>query len=61
MISEIKYPKIRNTLTQGVVGVLIIAVLVLYAIGTSYSIAALLLLLLSIAYILNPLYRGYLR
>ena len=58
MISEIKYPKIRNTLTQGVVGVLIVVVLVLYAIGTSYSIAALLLLLLSIAYILNPLYRG---
>jgi CDP-diacylglycerol--serine O-phosphatidyltransferase len=61
MTSEIKYPKIRNTLTQGVVGVLIIVVLVLYAIGTSYSIAALLLLLLSIAYILNPLYPGYLR
>lgn len=61
MISEIKYPKIRNTLTQAVVGGLLILILILYAIGTSYSIAALLLLLLSIVYILNPLYRGYLR
>jgi CDP-diacylglycerol--serine O-phosphatidyltransferase len=61
MISEIKYPKIRNTLTQAVVGGLLILILILYAIGTIYSIAALLLLLLSIVYILNPLYRGYLR
>jgi CDP-diacylglycerol--serine O-phosphatidyltransferase len=61
MISEFNYPKIRNRLTQAVVGGLLILVLILYAIGISYSIAALLLLLLSIVYILNPLYRGYLR
>lgn len=61
MISEIEYPKIRNTLTQAVVGALLILILILYAIGTSYSIVALLLLLLSIVYVINPLYRGYLR
>ncbi len=61
MVSEIKYPKIRNTLTLAVVGALLIVILVLYAIGTSYWIVALVLLLLSIVYILNPLYRGYLR
>jgi CDP-diacylglycerol--serine O-phosphatidyltransferase len=61
MISEFNYPKIRNRLTQGVVGALLILVLILYAIGISYSVAALLLLVLSIIYILNPLYRGYLR
>jgi phosphatidylserine synthase len=61
MISEITYPKIRNTLTQAVVGALLILILILYVIGTSYSIVALLLLLLSIVYVINPLYRGYLR
>lgn len=61
MISEIKYPKIRNTLTQAIVGGILILTLILFAIGTSYSVAALLLLLLTIVYILNPLYRGYFR
>jgi CDP-diacylglycerol---serine O-phosphatidyltransferase len=61
MISEFNYPKIRNRLTQGVVGALLILVLILYAIGISYSIAALLLLVLSVIYVLNPLYRGYLK
>ncbi len=61
MVSEIKYPKVRNTITLGIVGALLILILILYAIGTSYSIVALVLLLLSIVYILNPLYRGYFR
>ena len=61
MISEIKYPKIRNTLTQAVVGGILILTLILYAIGISYAVVALLLLLLTIVYILNPLYRGYFR
>jgi CDP-diacylglycerol--serine O-phosphatidyltransferase len=61
MVSEIKYPKVRNTITQAIVGALLIVILILYAIGTSYSIVALVLLLLSIVYVLNPLYRGYFR
>ena len=61
MVSEIKYPKVRNTITLAIVGALLILILVLYAIGTSYSIVALVLLLLSIVYVLNPLYRGYFR
>jgi CDP-diacylglycerol--serine O-phosphatidyltransferase len=61
MVSEIKYPKIRNALTLAVVGALLILSLILYAIETSYSIVTLVLLLLSIVYVLNPLYRGYFR
>lgn len=61
MVSEIKYPKVRNTITLAIVGALLILILILYAIGTSYSIVALVLLLLSIVYVLNPLYRGYFR
>ena len=61
MVSEIAYPKIRNELTLAIIGAALIIVLILFAIGTSYAIVALVLLLLSIVYILSPLYRGYLR
>jgi CDP-diacylglycerol--serine O-phosphatidyltransferase len=61
MVSEIKYPKIRNAFTLAIIGAFLVLNLILYAIGTSYSIVALVLLLLSIVYILNPLYRGYFR
>jgi CDP-diacylglycerol--serine O-phosphatidyltransferase len=61
MVSDIKYPKVRNSITLAVVGALLLFILLLYAIGTSYSIISAVLLLLSIVYVLNPLYRRYFR
>jgi CDP-diacylglycerol--serine O-phosphatidyltransferase len=61
MVSDIKYPKVRNTITLAVVGALLLLILLLYAIGTSYWITSAVLLLLSIVYVLNPLYRRYFR
>jgi archaetidylserine synthase len=61
MVSDIKYPKVRNTITLAVVGALLLLILLLYAIGTSYWIISAILLLLSIVYVLNPLYRRYFR
>jgi len=61
MVSDIKYPKVRNTITLAVVGALLLLVLLLYAIGTNYSIISAVLLLLSLVYVLNPLYRRYFR
>jgi CDP-diacylglycerol--serine O-phosphatidyltransferase len=61
MVSDIKYPKVRNTITLAIVGALLLLILLLFALGTSYSIVALVLLLLSIVYVLNPLFRGYFR
>ena len=58
MVSDIKYPKVRNTITLAVVSALLLLILLLYAIGTSYWIISAVLLLLSIVYVLNPLYRG---
>ncbi len=57
MVSDLEYPKVRNTVTLLIVGVLLIIVLVLFGIGVGYWIPALILLVLSIIYILNPLYR----
>jgi phosphatidylserine synthase len=61
MVSDVKYPKVRNTITLTVVGALLLVILLLYSIGTSYSIISAILLLLSIVYVLNPLYRRYFR
>jgi CDP-diacylglycerol--serine O-phosphatidyltransferase len=61
MVSDVKYPKVRNTITLAVVGALLLLILLLYAIGTNYSIISAVLLLLSIVYVLNPLYRRYFR
>ena len=61
MVSDIQYPKVRNTITLAVVGALLLLILLLYAIGTSYWIISAVLLLLSIVYVLNPLYRRYFR
>ncbi|MFZ0925127.1 MAG: CDP-alcohol phosphatidyltransferase family protein [Halobacteriota archaeon] len=61
MVSDVTYPKVRNTITLAVVGALILLILLLYAIETNYSIISALLLLLSIVYVLNPLYRRYFR
>jgi archaetidylserine synthase len=61
MVSDVTYPKVRNTITLAVVGALLLLILLLYAIETNYSIISALLLLLSIVYILNPLYRRYFR
>jgi len=61
MVSDVNYPKVRNTITLAVVGALLLLILLLYAIGTNYSIISAVLLLLSIAYVLNPLYRRYFR
>jgi len=61
MVSDVTYPKVRNTITLAVVGALLLLILLLYAIGTNYSIISALLLLLSIVYVLNPLYRRYFR
>ncbi|MGZ7133945.1 MAG: CDP-diacylglycerol--serine O-phosphatidyltransferase [Halobacteriota archaeon] len=61
MVSDIKYPKVRNTITLAVVGALLLLIFLLYAIGTSYWIISAVLLLLSIVYVLNPLYRRYFR
>lgn len=61
MVSDIKYPKVRNTATLAIVGGLLILILLLFALGIGYSIVALVLLLLSILYVLNPLFRGYFR
>jgi archaetidylserine synthase len=61
MVSDFRYPKIRNTLTLAIVAALLILILLLYALGTAYSIVAIVLLLLSIVYVLNPLFRGYFR
>ena len=61
MVSDIQYPKVRNTITLVVVGALLLLILLLYAIGTSYWIISAVLLLLSIVYVLNPLYRRYFR
>ena len=36
MVSDIQYPKVRNTITLAVVGALLLLILLLYAIGTSY-------------------------
>jgi len=61
MVSDIKYPKVRNVATLAIVGALLIIILLLFALGTGYWIVALVLLLLTILYILNPLFRGYFR
>lgn len=61
MISDFRYPKVRNTLTLAIFGALLILILILYAAGTSYAIVSLVLLLFSVVYILSPLYRSYLR
>jgi len=61
MVSDIRYPKVRNSVTLAVVGALLLLIILLYAIGTSYSIISAVLLLLSIVYVLNPLYRRYFR
>jgi len=61
MVSDVNYPKVRNTITLTVVGALLLVILLLYSIGTSYSIISAILLLLSIVYVLNPLYRRYFR
>lgn len=57
MVSDLEYPKVRNTVTLLIVGILLIIVLVLFFIGVGYWIPALILLVLSIIYILSPLYR----
>jgi CDP-diacylglycerol--serine O-phosphatidyltransferase len=59
MISDFRYPKIRNTLTLAVIGGLLVLILILYAAGTDYAIVSLVLLLLSVAYVLSPLYRRF--
>jgi CDP-diacylglycerol--serine O-phosphatidyltransferase len=61
MISDFKYPKIGNTLTLAVVGGLLVLILILYAAGTGDTIVSSVLLLLSVIYVLSPLYRGYFR
>jgi CDP-diacylglycerol--serine O-phosphatidyltransferase len=61
MVSDIKYPKVRNVATLAIVGALLILILLLFALGIGYWIVALVLLLLTILYILNPLFRGYFR
>ncbi|MEI7826663.1 MAG: CDP-diacylglycerol--serine O-phosphatidyltransferase [Euryarchaeota archaeon] len=61
MVSDIKYPKVRNVATLAIVGALLIIILLLFALGTGYWIVALVLLPLTILYILNPLFRGYFR
>ncbi len=57
MVSDLEYPKVRNTGTLLIVGLLLIIVLVLYGIGVGYWLPSLILLALSIVYVLNPLYR----
>ncbi|HYA32775.1 MAG TPA: CDP-diacylglycerol--serine O-phosphatidyltransferase [Candidatus Bathyarchaeia archaeon] len=61
MVSDIKYPKVRNSVTLAVVGILLLLTVLLYATGTSYAIVSAVVLLLSVVYVLNPLYRRYFR
>ena len=61
MISDFKYPKVRNTLTLTVVAGLLLFILILYAVGSGYATVSLVLLLLTIVYVLRPLYRSYFR
>jgi CDP-diacylglycerol--serine O-phosphatidyltransferase len=61
MISDFRYPKVRNTLTLAIVGALLFIILILYAAGSGYAIVSLVLLLFSVVYILSPLYRSYFR
>jgi CDP-diacylglycerol--serine O-phosphatidyltransferase len=61
MISDFRYPRVRNTLTLAIVGALLFIILILYAAGSGYAIVSLVLLLFSVVYILSPLYRSYFR
>ncbi|MGZ4931162.1 MAG: CDP-alcohol phosphatidyltransferase family protein [Halobacteriota archaeon] len=57
MASDLEYPKVRNTGTLLVVGLLLVIALILFGVGVGYWIPSLILLVLSVVYILNPLYR----
>ncbi len=57
MVSDLAYPKMRNTTTLLVILVLLILTLILFGIGIGYWVPALILLVLLIVYILNPFYR----
>ncbi len=61
MVSDIEYPKVRNPTTLLIVAALLILDLILFAIGIGYWVPSVILLVLSVIYILNPLYRRYLR
>ncbi len=56
MVSDLEYPKIRNLAPLLVVSLLLIITLILFAIGISYWVPSLILLVLLIIYILTPLY-----
>ncbi len=57
MVSDLEYPKMRNTTTLLVILVLLIITLILFGIGVGYWVPAVILLVMLIVYILNPLYR----
>ncbi|MGZ4904300.1 MAG: CDP-alcohol phosphatidyltransferase family protein [Halobacteriota archaeon] len=57
MASDLEYPKVRNTGTLLIVGLLLVIALILFGVGVGYWIPSLILLVLSVVYILNPLYR----
>ncbi len=57
MVSNVEYPKIRSVGTLLVVGVLLVIDLILFAVGVGYWVPSVILLILSVIYILNPLYR----
>ena len=59
MLSNVRYPKVRNTITLFIVAVLLIIIRALYGIGVDYGIIAIILLVLTVIYVLNPLYRRY--
>ncbi len=57
MVSNIEYPKVRNTSTLVIISVLLILTLILFGVGVGAWVPAGILLILLIIYILNPLYR----
>lgn len=59
MISDFEYSKVNNNLTLSVLGILMLLVIILNLIGSDvYQLFSIIMLVFSVIYVLNPLYRG---
>jgi CDP-diacylglycerol--serine O-phosphatidyltransferase len=59
MLSDFEYSKVSNNLTLSVLGILLLLVIILNLIGNdTYQLVSIIMLVFSVIYVLNPLYRG---
>ncbi len=59
MLSDLEYSKVSNNLTLSVLGILLLLVIILNLIGSDiYQLVSIIMLVFSVIYVLNPLYRG---